>query len=225
MSRYTIRRTEGDHNPFSFSNMPRVSSCPASVLAQQGIPDIPEPQGESGTRIHAALAAEDPAGLELEEEAIYEQCMEWEENTTRGAKEFHREWYGVLHECEDGSGDKFDGTADLVALYPTRGLIKIIDYKTGRRPLDPRNVSIQGGGYASTALKHFGEGYHRAEVRFYLPRLRKDFKCLVERDQIPENVQALENARERALSRPEFNPTYDNCRYCRARSLCGAARS
>jgi hypothetical protein len=60
----------------SASNAAADVACAARHLAQRGIPEPPQSADAAfGSRIHAALAAESPEGLSLEERDIWEACI------------------------------------------------------------------------------------------------------------------------------------------------------
>ena len=107
--------------------------CPGRFLAQRGLPEAPSALSGRGDRIHAALAAQTPDGLSVEEQGVYQDCQRMELAMAEemfGAelpqsKLFREQRYWVrLQENRSHSGQ-----ADLVRRLGPRAII--VDYKTG----------------------------------------------------------------------------------------------
>tara|TARA_R100000808_G_scaffold7131_2_gene21060 strand:+ start:163 stop:1230 length:1068 start_codon:yes stop_codon:yes gene_type:complete len=117
------------------------------------------------------------------------------------------------------SNGKFSGKPDLI--YVNGGTALILDYKTGRIPVEPADENWQLKGYATLVAQnwpvervfvsivqpHCGEPtLHKYEGEA-LRRVRRQVHALVRRANGP---------------RAKLNPGEKQCKYCRAKSICPA---
>jgi hypothetical protein len=135
----------------SASNSAADRACPGRHLAQRALPDDKSEASQAGDRIHAALAKQDPAGLDLEETEMYDRCKRVEEALVIayfGAdvaqmKMFpsreKRQWIEWMNE----GGLRHSGQAD--AIYRRKDKALVIDYKTGRNETagSPHNLQLR----------------------------------------------------------------------------------
>jgi hypothetical protein len=118
--------------------------CPGRFLAQKGIPETAHEWSETGDRIHASLAVQDDAGLNLEQKEIYDACNEVAEDVMK------KVFGGVPHVTrerrywiESSGGVKHSAQLDMAARKETHALI--IDYKalSGEKPESPVNLQLR----------------------------------------------------------------------------------
>ena len=139
----------------SASNAAADKRCAGRHQAQCGMPDIVTADATFGTRIHDALAKQDPAGLMGEELSIYESCNEITDKLMTQAfgsevkkaniVRERRYWCGVLAFPGDKSPKprryQHSGKVDFFARVGQRGLI--IEFKTLPGELDESPTNDQ----------------------------------------------------------------------------------
>jgi hypothetical protein len=113
------------------------------------------------------------------------------------------------------------GTADTLILEDD--LLEVVDYKSGSRFVDPRE-NPQEIIYAAGAIKKLralGYAFKRVKLTIVQPALESllSWETTVEdlEDRALEAVGVVETVLD---GRVEFNATDDNCKFCRAVSIC-----
>jgi hypothetical protein len=125
----------------SASEMHRLVACPGSWNAKKNAPpQEASPEANSGTRIAAALLADDPAGLNTEESEMFDRLKEGRrkifeatgcpDNAERHDEE--RMW---------SEGELFSGKPDVLRVW--KGHILIIDDKSGRGHVEDASKNMQ----------------------------------------------------------------------------------
>lgn len=210
--------------------------CPARHLMQAGIPEAPEsPEARSGRRIHDRLAAKYDGrtldvlpGLTLAEEDTYAACLNLlmaalvDVFDDVPAPETVGRYFPECGMSLTIGQFVHTGHADLVVVTPNRVLV--VDYKTGRIPVQVAECNEQLRDYAVLAsrawphrlisvalIQPWAMGKDRLTVCTYGPdeidRARIDMARRVERSQTPGNA-------------PVPGPV--QCKYCRAVCKCPA---
>lgn len=133
----------------SASSAQADSLCPGRHLAQRGIPDEPTDASSFGNRIHAALAARKGDGLTVEEESIYESCLEIERKVL--LKYFGPEVANAVphpsveqrYWIQWADGLRHSGQVDVAYRKATKALI--IDWKSlaGEVKESPSNMQLR----------------------------------------------------------------------------------
>ena len=209
----------------SASNAAADLLCAGRHLAQRGLPDIKSEDAETGTKIHAALAKQDPAGLTLEETETYDACNEIEArllikyfgpevanlkpNPVR-ERRFWIKWAdGLMH----------SGQIDSAHRKGVKALI--VEYKTlqGNQPSAPSNQQLRD----QVCLFDWNTPMlQEVATAVIQPLVTWDAElCVYTREHI---LRAREEmyARVNASNQPDAKrvPGEALCKYCRAKGTC-----
>lgn len=200
------------------SNGYQAELCPGSVRAQEGLPEIKQPDAlrDSGSRIHAADAGEE-IDLELNEEETLEIVKAKREAVSAPFRDGY-ETILILRETylED---DMFTGHPDYIEVIQsetsTRSLI--FDSKTGWKEQTAPEQNLQLRIYAwlqyeSAPTSDIVAGLIPAKFKTPLPVLYNGDDI----DLIREHLTAIWKAAN-APDTPRV-PGKEQCRYCRARA-------
>jgi hypothetical protein len=216
----------------SASGFPRYALCPGSFLAEQAVDwkEEPDPDAESGTRIHAALACETvnlPRDLTAEERETEALCRRLASDIGDGILN------GVDGVCSreqrlwcpdpDTLAPLFSGQFDL--LLRGNGAVVVIDFKTGRNQVDAE-TSWQLRALAALVVENgLVDDSERLFLAIIQPWASPQTK-VVEYD-VHDRFAALRSSRAMATKvvRPGQIriPSEDACRYCRAKATCPEA--
>jgi CRISPR/Cas system-associated exonuclease Cas4 (RecB family) len=229
----------------SASGFPRYALCPGSFLAEQAVDwkEDPDPDAESGTRIHAALACdpvilgadEIPLILSAEELETGIQCRSLGDRviletlgpalgaaivTDNDVRE-QRLW------CPDPDtlAPLFSGQFDL--LVRGNGAVVVLDYKTGRHEIEAES-SWQLRALAALVVENgLVDDSERLFLAIIQPWASRQTK-VVEYD-VRDRRAALESSRAMAMAvvkpgQPRV-PSEVGCRYCRAKATCPEAQA
>ena len=134
----------------SASNAEADALCAGRMIAQRGLPEHQSDDADFGTQIHAALAANDPKGLSLEQVDIYDSCQKiagklvadcfGEENGPKVIPYKHRRFWLTL---KGPQTFKHSGEAD--AVYHLDNRLLILDFKClpGQKTESSRNGQLR----------------------------------------------------------------------------------
>jgi len=152
-------QTEERKNQTSASNAAADLLCPGRHLAQRGCPDEKSEYAETGSRIHAALAARsgenNPAlpDLTLEEREVFDACREIEKKmvgqffgTEHPPMKVFREeryWGKSPPAASDGTRFKHSAKPDVIFVAGTRALIAEYKVLFGDVPESERNLQLR----------------------------------------------------------------------------------
>ena len=206
----------------SASSMERYQLCLGSFAAEQGQPDQPSSDAESGNRIHAALAGEtvNPP-LTDDEERTAESCKIQAEalihNTVEDGGVILRETR-IWH-----IGEGWSGKPDVVALSACGKRALVIDYKTGRGEVADATSNMQLRALAVLVADEYWAD--EVTVAIVQPLAGPVSTCTYD-------SAALDIAREEiariieGIHKPDAQriPSAKACKYCRAKSVCPEAQ-
>jgi hypothetical protein len=215
----------------SASSTARLAACPRSFQMERGLPDNSNPDSERGTRIHAAYAGE-PVTLEPEEQDILEsiQLMEFaalgqwaamiEAKQDEWAVKEMREWRMWLLNSQ---GDKlFSGQADVVHVVGRDALV--LDAKTGRGEVPKADENLQLRALAVLLHEQF-PGLQTITVGIIAPLVSGQVMlCQYDKGSLEMAKHELLKILSAATSQHAELNAGDHCKYCKALSVCPAAR-
>lgn len=198
------------------------SLCPGRHLAQRDIASVSTADAAHGTRIHAALAKDDPTGLNVEEADIYESCLSiWKtlvkdmEIVGGTAKEFREIRYWVKLQPE---GFSHSGQLDRVARVGPRALIAEFKTLAGDIPTASRNLQLRDQvvlAAGNLLVNEVGAVVIQPLVT------HKPEVCVYTQADIAK-AQTEMFARIRASNDPNAKRVADEvqCKFCRAKNQC-----
>jgi hypothetical protein len=222
-------------NATSASNAAADSLCAGRFLAQKNCPESKSDDAATGTKIHEALAKQDPAGLDLAETEMYDACRKIEEAVCRKVFGTNYEKCKVWRELrvwgkvptltanrQGQPATYFDHSGKLDCFYRYELSAVVIEYKTGNNqaPSSPKNEQIRDQivllarqpanlleGVVGVVIQPLVT--HDPEFVLYLPR------------DIDEAEQRM-FARVRASNDPASprTPNDISCKFCLAKSRC-----
>jgi len=218
----------------SASNAQADNLCPGRHLAQRGLTEQTNEDAESGTRIHAAVAGNEPPGLTGDEREQAEQLIKTRDElatlwlqgktlvTVRGDSETDRLW------IEDAiTGYRHSGLHDYAVIAQTEdgslhGLI--LDYKTGRVAVDDPATNMQLRDLAVLLDVLYERKLASVTCQIIQPWVGKYTPVIYRRGEFSDLDRALENVLDRmSLSNNPASPRIAGevqCKYCRAKSRC-----
>jgi CRISPR/Cas system-associated exonuclease Cas4 (RecB family) len=206
----------------SASSMERYMLCPGSWAAEQGQPEQPSSDADSGNRIHAALAGEtvNPPLTEDEErtaEACKVQAEALIQNTVGDGCRIVRE------EREWSMDERWSGKADVVALNRPGTRATVIDYKTGRGEVTDSTGNMQLRALAVLV----SDSYWADEVTVAIvqPLAGPVSTCTytsTDLDRARSEITGIIDAIHKADA-PRI-PSAKACKYCRAKGVCQEAQ-
>lgn len=212
----------------SASAAPYDALCPGRHLAQRGIVETdPGKDATFGTRVHDALAKNDPAGLDTQEENIFDSCQEIETkliqqvfgpeaNHIRSFRE-QRLWCKVKA-LQGDERHLHSGKPDVVhRVGPT---LLIIEYKAlpGEHQSSPENLQLRDQAVLA-ARTYLAKEVFTAVVQpliTHSPEL-----CRYDEVSINQAEEDMFN-RVRASNNPNSPrvPGDEQCKFCRATKVC-----
>jgi len=211
------------HHLYSPSRLQRIHDCPGSVRMESMCP--PEPKSEDATegtmlheRIAAAIRGEANAldGLDAEQSAAVESCLEFLETLKRPGDQIFVEYHV---DVQDEHGELLtEGTLD-VALIHTDNTADCVDWKFGRTVVEEAANNYQGASYSLSIFQRFNVSAVTFHV--YQPRVFRHTEYTFTN---PRNILTnIRNIINRAKA-PELilNAGDNACRYCAAKSICPA---
>jgi hypothetical protein len=115
-------------------------------MAQKGCPDIKTDDATHGTQIHAALAKQDPTGLNIEQVDTYDACCEIEKKVVLkvfGTDAVPKPVREIRYWINWADGLRHSGQIDTVYRMGTKALI--LEYKClqGDIPDSPKNMQLR----------------------------------------------------------------------------------
>lgn len=210
----------------SASSAHRYAACPGSFLLEKQFALAPEPVSEAanlGNRVHAWLAGEEIT-LNDEEQQIANRLKTLEESvfsavfpdakSVRIIRE-QRIW------CSDDYGRKWSGKADVIYIH--KGEALIIDYKTGRGPVEDCKANLQLRALAVLAWWEFK--INRVTVCILQPYSRTELSlCSYYEDDLYAAEKEICDLMDKIQmpNQPRV-PSEKACRYCKGRSACPEA--
>jgi len=218
--------TDPRHGAPSASALYRLMNCPGSHAAQQGLPEISNPDAEEGTLLHAALAGEEVAlnddraeFVDVCERQVGRLLETWKHAPDEVVTEerFALTRFGTCVRLRPGSraAVTFSGQPDRVWINREAKSALLVDYKTGRVPAQRADENAQLAGLSVLIARTFKLEHITAAI--VQPWCGKP--TVVHYD-----AHALEVAHRWLLdlladverATPEDRTAGDWCRYCRA---------
>lgn len=208
----------------SASSFPRYALCPGSfLLEQQAPPEEPSEDAISGTRIHQALAGMAPNDLTPEEADQVEICRELTSDAFDSVLGGHPD--KIMREERLWShGEDFEplysGQCDVLAWRDDKAIL--IDYKTGRDPVQPEEswqlralIALAYENNILPDLQHVTaaiiQPWSSPQVRFVRYSYQESAESAIAAQHLARAVQ------NPVLPRI---PSEAACKYCRAKSIC-----
>jgi hypothetical protein len=206
----------------SASSMERYMLCPGSWAAEQGQPEQPSSDADSGNRIHAALSGEtvNPP-LTEDEERTFETCKAQAEAQiliTIGDNPVicreEREWH---------ISEQWSGKPDVVALSADGMRALVIDYKTGRGEVTDATGNMQLRALAVLVSDNYWAD--EVTVAIVQPLAGPVSTCTYTSADIDRARSEITSIID-AIHKPEAPriPSAKACRYCRAKGVCPEAQ-
>jgi CRISPR/Cas system-associated exonuclease Cas4 (RecB family) len=202
--------------------MERYMLCPGSWAAEQGQPEQPSSDADSGNRIHAALSGEtvNPP-LTEDEERTFETCKAQAEAQiliTIGDNPVicreEREWH---------ISEQWSGKPDVVALSADGMRALVIDYKTGRGEVTDATGNMQLRALAVLVSDNYWAD--EVTVAIVQPLAGPVSTCTYTSADIDRARSEITSIID-AIHKPEAPriPSAKACRYCRAKGVCPEAQ-
>jgi len=219
------------HAKLSASSAHRWIACPASVKAQEGLPDESSPAAEEGTALHELSEACLHKGLqphELMGETFNGYVINLEQANMAKVYVDHCR---SLPKTRTHIEQRLDysmwaeggfGTADFLSIK--EGEAWVVDAKFGRNQVDADCDQLKC--YALGVFNEHGFDAQLDTIHMTIvqPRLGHiDTHTMRHRDLLKWGAEVLAPAAEAALGKkPPFNAGESQCRYCKAAPTCRA---
>ena len=219
------------HHLYGPSSLPRREKCPGSARMEKDLPGFETEQASEGTRLHAEIAKaitttfDGCVNPEIADETVSRMFSHFVHIvTTDGAitssaeyreridknEEFQVKVEYPLEFCYCGIV-QYSGTADVLIVTDDR--VIVIDWKTGRREVEPAEENTQTAAYALAAMQMYNRD--KASVYIYNPVIGQDthadFSDKSALARYIMGVIAKCESEDAALV-----PGEEQCRYCRA---------
>lgn len=222
------------HHEFSPSRLNQFAICPGAYLMQQGIPEEPKsPDADEGTMLHAAVAAHNLEGLNPEQTAAVQFCLDYIDKIVKeSGKKVEAIYYEerltiydkdtTLPEEHTGTGEILtDGIADVVVVY-TDKTAEVIDWKFGRGEVPDVKENYQTAAYSLGVYQRFDCSEVTAHI--VQPRLLKTDRYTFRMFGMLQRavfrvIDAAKNAADAGLL---LRASENACKYCKAKALCPA---
>jgi hypothetical protein len=213
------------HAKMSASKISRVAVCPGSLLAEEGLPSTFSDAAQRGTDIHEIaeqmLRQQTVGEVDAEMLAIASKYVSTALEQTAHAKKHYIEL--DVTQSLRGIHPSLGGTADLIAIGG--GIMTVCDLKTGRIEVSPEN-NLQLMTYAlGAALALNAPPTVTVRLAIYQPDHGgwREWSCthadlMVWKDKLFDLAMAAHQ-----VDAPR-NPDQEACRYCKAKTQCGALR-
>ena len=212
------------HHDFSPSRLNQFAICPGAYRMQLGLTETKSPDAEEGTMLHARVVSKNLDGLNEEQAASVQFCLDYLENLIRDRE---AEGKKVLHILFEEKVQVFDedgtllteGIADVVVIYDD-GTGDVIDWKFGRGEVPEVKENYQTAAYSvGVAQKYKLESVTAHIVQ---PRILKKNSYTFRRMKMV--LGAVRYVIMKASSTGELiiRPTENGCKYCLAKSFCPA---
>lgn len=203
------------------------SLCPGRFLAQRGIPEPPLGEdAETGRRIHAALAKDDPTGLTLDEVETFDACraieyqkaLEFFGDDLPKAKVFREQRYWVKYKNAGGLLEH-SGQPDVVYRYGQRALICDFKVLMGDHPESSRNLQLRD--YTVIVAGHFVNVSEVGTVVIQPLVTHKPEICVYQKEDIERAAQDM-FSRVIASNDPQSPRVAGKvqCSFCKAKPIC-----
>lgn len=166
---------------------------------------------DEGTLLHAALETDNPNGLDEEQLDVYVFCKSIERDYDEEAKS-HGEYTKLKEVRLSILNDKTFGTADLV--YKFGQFARIVDWKCGRRSIDPSEENWQGIAYMIGVFELYPD-VDEVEVVFVSPRRDEVQKHTFLRSDLWKHQWEVGHLLDRCeRGDGPYNPTRSGCEFC-----------
>ena len=213
------------HHDFSPSRLNQFAICPGAYRMQLGLTETKSPDAEEGTMLHAKVASKDIDGLNAEQAAAVQFCLDYLEKLMRDREaETGRKVVRLLFEekveVEDEDGNLLtSGIADVVVVYDDQ-TGDIIDWKFGRGEVTAVKENYQTAAYSVGVAQR----YNLIAVTAHIvqPRIFKTDSFTFR--YLHTVLSAVRHVINEAASTGKLilNPTENGCKYCLAKSICPA---
>lgn len=214
------------HYDFSPSKLNQFAICPGAYRMQLGLAETKSPDALEGTMLHAKVASKDVDGLNPEQTAAVQFCLDYLEKLMRDREsETGRKVIRLLFEEKVEVYDTETetlltaGTADVIIVYNDY-TADVIDWKFGRGEVPSVKENYQTAAYSVGVAQK----YKLVAVTAHIvqPRLYKadsfTFRYFYS---IMCGVRAV--IREASSTgKLVLNPTENGCKYCLAKTICPA---
>ena len=221
------------HHDFSPSRLNQFALCPGAYLMQQGIPEEPKsPDADEGTMLHAAVAAHNLEGLNPEQTAAVQFCLDYLDKIVKEKGEsIHAIYYEErltvydrdVYEEHIANPDDIltEGIADVVVVYSDK-TADVIDWKFGRGEVPDVKENYQTAAYSLGVYQRFDCSEVTAHI--VQPRLLKTDRYTFRRFTMLQRavfrvIDAAKNAADAGLL---LRASENACKYCKAKALCPA---
>ena len=211
--------TTQKHHPCSPSVLYRRELCPGSMRMEQDLPDIPNDASIRGIMMHDIVSKKilnpyfciEP-GISADDSELVQDMIRFHESRlhlTEGEKTFVEEYL----DYKKNNDVLFFGTCDVLILHPNTECAILIDWKTGRTPVDEAEDNCQGAAYAIAAMQRYKLLF--CTVIFFNPTIHQKTEYTF------ENSDALRWNIEKIIERandPDAPciPGEKQCLYCKA---------
>ena len=213
------------HHEFSPSRLNQFAICPGAYRMQLGLTETKSPDAEEGTMLHAKVASKNLDGLNAEQTAAVQFCLDYLEKLMRDREsETGRKVVRLLFEekveVEDEDGNLLtSGIADVVVVYDDQ-TGDVIDWKFGRGEVTAVKENYQTAAYSVGVAQR----YNLIAVTAHIvqPRIYKTDSFTFRRMKMV--LGAVHYVIQKAAATGELilRPTENGCKYCLAKSICPA---
>lgn len=228
------------HAVLSPSSAHRWLQCPASIAAEDGLPNTSSVHSQEGTAAHALAEAcllsdtkaEEHIGKEFEGVEVTDEMADHVQVYIDLVHDYHAHTKGPLlveqrlplWHITGEAGAR--GTADAVVVVPEQRELIVIDLKFGRGVAVSAEENPQLMLYALGAIEEFGVLYDFTSVRMVIsqPRIQiAPSEYVMSREALEQwGLWAADRAELTKEEEAEFVPGEKQCHWCKAKAGCKA---
>lgn len=213
-----------DHHECGPSALYRRQACPASMLAERGLPEESGPDAEEGTILHEKVVEVYERGESAMEGLTDEQAEAVSRSVSflrsfdgRGGEPWiFEERLVMFDECFQRVNF---GRLDAVKVIQEEGMGILVDFKFGRNPVSSPAMNLQFANYAAMIAQEYGVS--RVECHLVQPRLFEKAEpfTFTKFDGI---VKTIKRIIARCNELDAERRAGEHCKYCKAKSGCPA---
>jgi len=202
------------HAEISPSGLKKYKLCPGAFKMEKDIPEVKSDLADEGTKCHEAIELNKYDHLMDEQLRAVNKCIKFAEKIAP-----RKDW-----NCEkkttilDGFNTITYGTVDLIIEFDD--VVHAIDWKFGRLQVDIVKDNLQAKCYSLGLMQKYNKP---VTFSFAQPRINffdtYTFELSEEKELLKEIKDIISKCKSDTII---LNPGIDQCRYCKAKSICPA---